>query len=531
MTAPRSEPLLVLAGRVHALADDAPARADAVLVRDGRIDAIGSRAALAAAAPRARRLELGAAVLTPGLTDAHVHLVEWALARRQVDLVPARSLDDALARIRHHAAAGPAGWVLGRGWSRDRIGNPPPGALDAAVPDRPAAFQSHDMHSTWANGEALRRAAVGRDTPDPEGGRIVRDGAGEPTGLLLENACALVDRVIPERSVAEVDAAFLDAQGELHRLGLTGVHSVEPDSLRVHERLRAADRLRLRVLQALPLRLLDEAIRLGLRSGFGGEWVRIGGIKLFLDGALGSRTALLREPYEGSADRGIETLSEADFRAAAARCGAAGLALTVHAIGDAAVARALTVLADTPPAAVPHRIEHFQLCPPELVATAARAGIVASMQPAHLITDWRAADRDWGPHRARWSYAFRSLADAGTTLAFGSDVPVEPVDPRLGLYAATARSDLEGNPAGGWYPEEAIDGRAAFLGYTRGPALAAGLRGAAGVLAAGLPADLVAWDRDPLEARGAELLGLRCLATIVGGHVVHHLEPAEPSDG
>lgn len=527
------EPLRLLrARRVHSLGDVAAAGlggaagppADAVLVRGGRVLAVGAWPRLRDLAPDAPVLDLGDAVVTPALTDAHVHLIDWALARRGPDLAACASEADAVSAVAAHAGADAEAWVVARGWNPHRWGALPSAAsLDRALPGRAVALQSHDMHALWASGEALRRAGIDADTRDPEGGRIERDAHGRPTGLLLENAATLVLARVPAPTAAERRAAVLEAQAELHRLGIAGVHSVEPDSLSVYQALLAEDELRLRILQHLPLAKLEEAATLGVRSGFGGPWLRIGGVKMFLDGALGSRTALLRAPYEGEDGRGIATLEPDAFRAAVARAAGVGLASTVHAIGDAAVDLALDVLAD--PAvrvpALPHRIEHLQLVAPDRLDDAARAGIVASMQPCHLLTDWAAAWRHWGRERSRGAYAFGSLLERGTVLAFGSDIPVEPVDPRLGLYAAVARQDLDGRPEEGWHADERLTPLQALAGYTVGAAWAAGAEGRAGRLVPGALADLVAWDTDPLAAEPRALLAMEAVATIVDGRLVH----------
>jgi predicted amidohydrolase YtcJ len=517
--------LLVTADRIHTFDDRAPL-VEALLLRRGRIVASGRRADLRAAAPNAAILDLPGTTITPGLVDAHIHLLEWALARRQPDLATADSPAAAAAIVAAHAPPSGEAWVQGRGWNPHRWDGEAPDrrALDGALPDRPVALRSHDMHALWVNSAALAAAGIDRATPDPPGGRIVRDADGAATGLLLENAIQLVTARIPDPDDDLLSDAVLAGQAELHSLGITGVHCAEMavgafHTLRILEHLRSRDLLRLRVLQHLPLPRLDDAIRLGLRSGFGGEWIRIGAVKLFLDGALGSRTAWLREPYEGTTDTGMRVMEPAAFRAAVGRAAAAGLAAMVHAIGDAAVDLALDVLShpDLAVPAMPHRIEHVQLCPGERLADAARAGIVCSMQPAHLMTDWRPADRHWGG-RARHAYAFRSLVEAGATLAFGSDAPVEPVDPRLGLYAAATRTDLAGEPAAGWYPAERIGIASALRAYTVGAAVAAG-DARRGTLGVGADADLVAWDRDPLTAQGEEILRLRCHATLVAGRV------------
>jgi len=242
---------------------------------------------------------------------------------------------------------------------------------------------------------------------------------------------------------------------------------------------------------------------------------------MFLDGSLGSLTAWVMEPYEGGQDRGMQTLAHDEFRAAVRRAARAGLAATVHAIGDAAVALALDVL--SPPElrvpALPHRIEHVQLLPPGRAADAGRSGIICSVQPAHLLADWQPAARYWGPNRCGRAYAFRSLRDGGAVLAFGSDLPAGPMDPRLALRAATTRQKPDGRPEDGWHPEQCLSMEEALQAYTVGPATAAG-RPEAGRVAPGAQADLTIWRQDPLELGGAGIMELECRATMVGGEIV-----------
>jgi predicted amidohydrolase YtcJ len=522
--------LLITADRIHALAGESPAGPAAVLVRDGRIAAVGQIGQLQAMDPAAERLDLAGAVLTPGLTDAHIHVTEWAFARRQVDLAAAASPEHAAALVARHAGHRPGHWVQGRGWNAHLWSGAEPHRhlLDQLLPHRPVALQSHDMHALWVNSAALATAGITAATPDPEGGHIVRDATGEPTGLLLEWAGRLVTGKIPLPSLEDAAAAVLDAQQELHRLGITGVHSfpgvhlTEPDPLPVLLLLRERHHLRLRVLQQIPVERLDDALAMGMRSGFGDHWLRIGAVKMFLDGALGSRTAWMRTPYEDGSGLGMNTLDPLLFREIVRRAAAGGIATTVHAIGDAAVELALDVLADPAlrVAGMPHRIEHVQCCPPERLGDAVAAGITCSVQPCHLMTDWRIADRHWGPERCRGTFAFGSLLRAGTLLAFGSDAPVEPVDPRRSLFAAVFRQDQERQPSDGWHPRERIAMEDALRAFTIGPAIAAGLPRPWGTIAPGAPADIVAWDTDPL-AHPAGVLDMRCVATIAGGDVVH----------
>lgn len=519
--------LLVIADRVHAPHAPATPLPDALLVEDGRIAAVGTARDLGT--PSIERLDLRGTVVTPGFCDAHIHLTEWALARREPDLSDTPSPEAAADRVVREAAGSPSGWLRGRGWSAhawDPAAAPHRELLDRVAPGRPVALQSHDMHALWASSRALELAGIGPDTPDPAGGRIVRDAAGMPTGLLLENAARLVVDAAPAPTFAEMRDALLDAQTALHGLGITAVHSFPgihvpvPEPLPVLQALATDRRLRLRVLQHIALDRLDEAIRRGLASGAGGEWIRTGGVKMFLDGALGSCTAWMEAPYETADHNGIRTMEPDDFRDAVRQAAAHGIATTVHAIGDAAVRLAFETLAVRGVGVdlLPHRVEHVQCCPAGTFGMPGQAGVICSVQPCHLLTDWRAADRHWGEDRGGRTYAFASLLAAGATLAFGSDAPVEPVDPRLGLHAAVHRRGVDGEPAGGWFAGERITPAQALDGYTLGPARAAGATGRVGVLAPGAFADFTAWDRDPLEA-GDALLDMRCVATVVGGQI------------
>lgn len=501
----------------------------ALLVQSGRIQAIGSLAELRSIASDAEIVHFGNATITPGLTDAHLHLTEWAVARTQIDLSAARSVAD----VARSVAAAPrnGSFIQGRGWNPHAWGGQYPArdVLDAVAPDIPVVLQSHDMHALWLNSKALQLAGIDDATVDPPGGRILRE-RGQPTGILLEYAAQLMVPHLPRYDADRIIPLMLEAQRELHGYGITGVHSfpgvhlVDPDPFVVLQAMRNRHELRLRVLQHIALDKLDAAIRVGLRSGFGDDWLRIGGVKMFLDGALGSRTAWMSQPYEASADRGVEVMTETDFRDAVRQAADAGIACVVHAIGDAAVRRAFDVLvaqaeSEQQPLAVPHRVEHVQCLPPECAPILGKR-VVCSVQPAHLMTDWRAADRHWG-ERAAWTYAFRFMLDNGATLACGSDAPVESADPRHGLYAAVTRTDLNGEPAPGWHSEQRIGAREALAGYTTGPAYAAGIAPALAGLAPGGFADFVAWKQDPLEIEPAELLRIEPVATVVAGEIVY----------
>ncbi len=493
---------------------------DAVWWENGRIRRIGRAVELEQEAPsRVPRWDYPHALVTPGFVDGHTHFGMWSLSRRRVQLVGARSRRQALERI--SSAAPVQGWVLGQGWDANSWESAPDRWSLDAVQRLPVYLDSLDVHAAWVNSAALALAGIDRTTADPFGGRIVRDAEGEPTGLLLERAVELVGRRLPVPPPDQLDEAILQAQAEAHRLGITAIHNVEGDSaLESFRRLESTDRLRLRVLFHPPVESLRELIQRGVRSGDGSDWLVIGGVKLFLDGSLGSRTAWMLAPYEGTSDRGMPTTGEAEARHAVHTAASHGIAATVHAIGDAAVRRALDLMTPLPRVGVPHRIEHFQCVHPDDLDRAAQAGLVVSMQPAHLLTDIPLVDRHWG-ERGRGAYAFRSLLQRRTAMVFGSDVPVASIDPREGIFAAVKRTGPDGYPGGGWRAEERVGFEDAVTAYTAAAAAAGGSGDRRGRLAPGYDADLVVWDVDPaVERDGAAFRAARALCTIVGGLVV-----------
>jgi len=496
---------------------------DALWWRDGRVQGVGAARAIDRQAPRhLPRFDYPEALITPGFVDGHTHFARWAMGRRQVRLAGARTRSEAVARV---AAGAPSqGWVIGHGWDANGWTDPPDRHALDLVHASPVYLDSLDVHAAWVNSAALAVARITRETPDPPGGRIVRDGAGEPTGLLLERAVELVAKVAPAPSSQVLDEAMREAQAEAHRLGVTGIHDVEDErAWRSFRRLEQSGELRLRVLFQPPVASLPDLIRRGARSGAGTAWLGMGGVKLFLDGSLGSRTAWMLEPYEGSRDRGMPIAGEHEAREAMRTAAANGIAVTVHAIGDAAVRRALDLLDGLPRVALPHRIEHLQCIHPADLARAARSGVVASMQPAHLLTDIPLVDRHWGG-RGRGAYAFRSLLQRGTAVVFGSDVPVASIDPREGVYAALERKGFDGAPRMGWRPEEKIGFEEVVRGYTTAAAHASGTSRRLGTLRCGAEADLVAWAVDPAVERGdgEAFRSGRAVLTVVGGRPVMH---------
>jgi hypothetical protein len=464
--------------------------------------------------------ELPDAWITPGLVDGHTHFASWALNRRRVQLAGARDRAEAVRRV---ARARPVdGWILGQGWDGNGWQPPPDREALDAVQSGPVFLDSLDLHAAWLNSAALAAAGIDRSTPDPFGGRIVRDAAGEPTGLLQERAVELALAALPVPPPELLRSALLDGQAEAHRLGLTGIHNVESEEvLSAFRALDAEGLLRLRVLFHPPVASLPRLIRDGAKSGEGSAWLTTGGVKLFLDGSLGTQTAWMLDHYEGSDDRGLPISTFEQARDATALAANAGIASVVHAIGDAAVRRALDLLETLPRTALPHRIEHLQCVHPADVGRAAAAGLIGSVQPVHLLTDIPLVDRHWGS-RGAGAYAFRSLAEHGTVLALGSDAPVASLDPREGVYAAMARRSGGGSPANGWYPDQRLGFTEVLSGYTRGNAVAGGIASHRGTLAPGFDADLVAWDVDPALAHGDvdAFRHARVRLTVVGGEVV-----------
>jgi predicted amidohydrolase YtcJ len=482
--------------------------------------------------PTTRVIELAGAAVVPGFVDAHIHFGHFAIARQQVDLDGAKTLEDALVHIQHAAErVAPGGWLLGRGWDRNRWGRLPTREdLDAAVGARPAALSSHDGHALWLSSAALAAASINRETADPAGGVIERDATGGPSGVLFENAQDLVRAVIPEPSDRDLQAAIRTALGTAASAGLTGIHNFEDArTRRVFQSLEAAGELTLRVYHGVPRGELAEARERGLRTEAGSEWLRVGPVKLFADGALGSRTAWLLAAYEGRADddyRGVATLGVEELQLEMHAAADAGLDIAVHAIGDAAVRRVLDVFEQTREAYPPlrHRllrIEHAQLVHPDDVARFGKLGVLASMQPIHATADRRAADEHWGS-RSRHAYAWRALLSGGARLAFGTDAPVEPIEPLLSLYAATTRRDPTAALAESWHPEQCVGLEEAVWAYTRGSAMAERAAGRRGTLAAGMDADLVALGPDPFgpSADAAALLHTRVQLTMVGGRII-----------
>jgi len=517
-------------GAIYTLAPSQP-KVQALLIRAGRIAAIGDSAEIRAlAGPQAQTYDLAGRCVLPGFQDAHVHFTEFGLALATVSLEGALSLQEALDRVRQRAQALPPGeWLQGRGWDYNLW----PGAqrptrhdLDRAAPHVPVCLASKDGHSLWVNTLALHRAEIDRNTPDPPGGQILRDEHGDPTGILTENAQMLIARVLPPPNAKTLDTAARRALAEAARLGVTSIHNCEGlDRFAALERLEAAGDLTLRAWHMLPREALEAALGLRLRTGFGSEWLKIGHLKLFADGALGSATAEMLEPYEGRpGDYGVAAMTTEEIYDTVRRAAQGGIASAIHAIGDAANRRVLDVYEhvaqELGPLGLRQRIEHAQLVSPEDMPRFARLGVIASMQPIHATQDMEMAERKWGA-RCRWGYAWRSLLRQGARLALGTDCPVESLDPLRNLYAAVTRRRADGTPLGGWFPEECLTLAEALTAYTCGSAYASYEELFKGTLTPGMAADLVILSEDILKGPPETLLEAHVDATMVGGAFVY----------
>ena len=471
--------------------------------------------------------------VTPGLVDAHVHFMHYAMELQRVDLLDIADRAEVDRRIKEFAAKTPAGeWLQGRGWKNELWADtsfPTVQQLDAMVPNGPCFLRDKSGHAGWANSAAMKLAGIDKDTPNPVGGEIVKDADGNPTGILFETAMQLVYDVIPDPSHDQIVQAMRDAQQKCWEVGLVGIHDFDgPDCFSALQTLRQNDELGLRFYKNIPAAMVDHAIAAGLHTDFGDEWLRIGSIKIFADGALGPQTALMVEPYEGTADQyGITVVDKEGMYEIASKAAANHLSVTVHAIGDKANHDILDVYEAVRKeeaqlglkSKLRHRIEHVQILVEEDLNRLAELNVVASMQPIHCTSDMEMADKYWG-ERTKYSYAWRTMLDTGALLVFGSDSPVEPIDPMKGIYAAVTRKKLDGSyAADGWHPEQILTMQETIRAFTLAAAETAGTQGTQGSISPGKLADITVYDRDLFGIDLADVKETQVSATIVGGDI------------
>ena len=508
---------------------------EALVVRAGRIAFVGSnRGALALAGPRTERLDLAGKTVITGMVDAHAHLLGLGQALRTVDLVGTRSYDEVIARVVERAkTARPGEWIRGRGWDQNDWADtrfPTHAALSRAVPNNPVYLTRVDGHAALVNAKALELAQVTAATPDPSGGRFIRDSANNPTGVLVDNAQGIVGRVIPVPSRAELKEQTLAAIAEANRWGLTGIHDagVAPEGIAVYEELAKEGRYNLRnyVMVRSSDSVLDAFMQRGPQKALydGRLWIRA--IKLVADGALGSRGAALLEPYsDDPGNTGLITTPPERIKSVAVRALKAGFQLNVHAIGDRANRIVLdqfeAALREVPTADHRFRIEHAQILRYQDIPRFAELDVIPSMQGSHQTSDMYWAPNRLGPARLGGAYAWRSLLNTGVVIPNGSDFPVEAVNPLISFHSFFTRQDADNFPPGGWMPEQRTTRQEALLSITLWPAYAAFMENESGSLTAGKYADFVVLDRDIMAVAPEAVLGTHVLLTVLGGKAVY----------
>ncbi len=514
-------------------------QAEALAISRDRILAIGASADLRArVGPHTRVLDLKGRLVVPGFYDSHVHLLGSGLRLSEVALKDAndeaefgrrlREFDRKLARDR---------WLLGGEWDHDRtFGGQLPSAnlLDKYVADRPVFLRRYDGHMAVVNSRVLKLAGITAQTPDPPGGIIYRKpGSQEPSGVLRDHAMGLVDRLVPPSSDEEIAEAVRAALAEAARSGVTSVQDMDGSGaatrrklFRLYQHLARSGQLTVRIDLRWPLAEWRNLAQLGVEAGFGDDWVKIGGLKGFVDGSLGSSTAKMYESFVNEpGSTGVYVTPLSQLREGILGADKAGLSIAVHAIGDRANAELLDIFAEVAKLNGPRdrrfRIEHAQHIRPQDFPRFRELGVIASMQPYHAIDDGRWAEGRIGPERCASSYAFRSLLDAGADPAFGSDWSVAPLSPLLGIDAAVNRRTLDDKHPGGWFPAQKIHVAEALQAYTRASAYAAFQEKYRGTLEAGKLADLVVLSRDILaEAERDHIAETEVLLTVVGGKAV-----------
>ena len=473
--------------------------------------------------------------IIPGLTDAHIHLEDYAFSLQKVDCETVTRLE-CLQKVAGRVNNTPPGeWIFGHGWNQNNWveGYGSASLLDDIAPNNPVYLTHKSLHSAWVNTAALHLAGITRDTPNPAGGRIGHLANGEPDGILFESATNILERVIPEPSLDQVVQAIGKTLPRLWQLGLTGVHDF--DRSRCFSALQVLHQrhdLRMRVLKSIPLESLPHAVELGLRSGFGDDILRIGPVKLFADGALGPHTAAMLQPFNDEPDnQGILMMDAEELFERGRLAVENGISMAIHAIGDRANHEVLNAYAQlrefehTLPShsqnQLRHRIEHVQVLHPEDISRLSQLNLIASMQPIHATSDMLMADRSLGT-RSAYAYAWRNQLNQRVPLAFGSDAPVESPNPFRGIHAAVTRRRADGTPSvQGWYPEQRLSVDEALHAITIGAAYAAGMEDCLGKLAPGYLADLLILNADPFLCPPEQLLEIEPLATMIGGEWVY----------
>jgi predicted amidohydrolase YtcJ len=500
----------------------------------GRIIAVGAAAEVAAKAPKARHVDMQGKTVLPGLIDAHGHVFGLGDMLTQLDLAGSASLADALKAASAYARANPnQPWLRGRGWNQEiwKLGRFPTAAeLDGAVADRPIWLQRVDGHAGWANTRALTLAGITNATPDPAGGKIMRDASGNATGVLVDAAQELVDKVLPKQGDAEARVALDRALAEIARVGLTSVHDagIGIGNDRLYRDYADQGKLTTRVYAMIggTERDFDQLSAKGPLKTYAKDMYALRAVKLYSDGALGSRGAALLAPYSDEPkSHGLLFRSDADIRAMMAKAMKKGYQVNVHAIGDAGNHQILDgyelLVKQTATSGLRHRIEHAQVVTLADIARFKSIGIVPSMQPTHATSDMNMAEQRVGPERIKGAYAWRTFLKQGSHIACGSDFPVESPNPFFGIHAAVTRQDAQGKPAAGWHADQAMTLKEAFRCFTLDAAYAAHQENTLGSLEAGKWADFIVIDQDLFTMPARDIYKTSVLQTWVGGRQVY----------
>jgi predicted amidohydrolase YtcJ len=506
----------------------------ALVFDEGRVVRTGEAATLRRAYPDARIIDGGGSTLLPGLIDAHGHIIDLGFQYVRIQLVGATSLTEAQERIRHYASEHPQlSWLRGGGWNQViwKLGRfPLASELDAVVSDRPVVLERVDGHALWLNSAALRAAGITRDTADPVGGRIERDADGIPSGVLVDKAMDLMDPVLPRPDAAESMAALKTALAHLNSVGLTsaGDAGVPAETIRLYRQLADEGELPVR-MYAMIMDVGDDFRALskdGPLIGYGQDRLTVRAVKLFADGALGSRGAALLAPYSDKPDQhGLLFMSDAEMERRIQTGLGAGYQVNVHAIGDAANRQVLdgfeTAYKAVGGRELRNRIEHAQVVAPADIPRFKQLNLIASMQPTHATSDKNMALDRLGPERLKGAYAWRTFLDQGTRIAGGSDFPVESDNPFFGLHAAITRADHEGQPPGGWHHEQAMTPIEAFRAFTLDAAYAEHWETRIGSLEPGKWADFILIDRDLFKIPPGDIWKIKVRQTWVAGEKVY----------
>ncbi len=538
---PKPRPLpaqTVLRGGSVVTLDAAKPRAQALALKGGKIIAVGSDEEISGyIGPQTQVIELKGNYVVPGLVDAHMHLTGLGLKRFKLDLIGTRTLDEVLARVKKATEKVPPGtWVLGRGWDQNDWqgfkGFPTHKDLDKVSKDHPVVLTRVDGHAIWVNKKALELSKITYRTKSPKGGQIIKKRR-RPTGILVDSAMELVRSHIPPPTDEILEKAMLLSQAECLASGLTQVHDmgIEARELEILKKLNQEGKLKLRVYANHwgNIENLAEALKEGpiVPTDPQKDRLTVRGVKLMADGALGSRGAALLEPYhDDPKNQGKLILSEAELSQRVVMAHQAGFQLAIHAIGDRAnrlVLDTFRVVLGPKAEKMRPRLEHAQVLAPADLLRLGPEHVIASMQPTHATSDMPWAEERLGPERIKGAYAWQTLLTKGATIAAGSDAPVEDISAVLGLYAAATRTDLLGEPAGGWRAEEALSRQQALAAFTKGAAFASFRENEAGTIKPGFWADLTIVDQDPINAKDEDLAMAQIVYTIIHGEVVYQM--------